>query len=218
MTLPIAEIERAAYAAWPAQETVAYDGWLLRSGNGFSRRINSVAAGDSTIPLDEKLAHCRTWYQERGLPLLFRITPATPPYLDGELAARHFRAEGETIVMTRSSLPVEAPPTEGRIDASPNERWIAAELDLAGVDRDQAGAWLAVLDRIPEPAGFALLMSSGVPVAAGIGVVVGNWLGVFEVVVESTLRRRGHGRSLMLALHSWAAARGARRAFLQVVG
>jgi ribosomal protein S18 acetylase RimI-like enzyme len=218
MNAPVAEVERAASLAWPARETVSYDGWLLRYGDGFSRRINSVAAaGASTIPLDEKLGHCRRWYRKRTLPLLFRITPATAGGLDIDLDERGFRAEGHTIVMTRSSFPSGVPPAEVRIGESLSDTWIAAELDLAGVDRDQAGAWLSVLERIPEPAGFALLTSADGPVAAGIGVVVDDWLGVFEVVVDPAQRRRGHARALMGALHSWASLRGAERAFLQVV-
>lgn len=213
----VAEIEQASYLAWPARETVSYDGWLLRYGDGFSRRINSVAAGASTLPIDEKLGHCRRWYRERGLPLLFRITPATPDEFDAELARRSLAAEGRTIVMTRSSLPSGVSRSGVRVAESPSDRWIAAELDLAGVDRDQAGGWLSVLERIPEPAGFALLRCAGAPVAAGIGVVVEDWLGVFEMVVDPAQRRRGYARALMEALHSWAVDRGAERSFLQVV-
>lgn len=94
---------------------------------------------------------------------------------------------------------------------------ITAELDLTGVERTQAAAWLSILDRIPELAGFALIVSEGTPVAAGIGVLVDDWLGVFELVVDPSQRRRGHGRVLLEALHARAAERAATRSFLQVV-
>jgi GNAT superfamily N-acetyltransferase len=60
-------------------------------------------------------------------------------------------------------------------------------------------------------------VSEGAPVAAGIGVLVDDWLGVFEVVVDPSQRRRGHGRVLLEALHAWAAERAVTRSFLQVV-
>lgn len=217
MSVPVPEIERVAYEAWPARETATYDGWLLRHGDGFSRRINSVAAGPSTVPIDEKLDYCRRWYGGRGLPLLFRITPATAGGLDAELDQRGFGVEGRTIVMTRSALPAGSRSATVRVAEAPSDPRIATELDLAGVDREQAGEWLSVLERIPEPAGFALLESAGKPVATGIGVVVAGWLGVFEVVVDPLQRREGHGRALMEALHAWARVRGAARSFLQVV-
>ena len=106
----IAEIERAAFTAWPARETVAYDGWQLRYSDGFSRRINSVAAtGPSTKPLVEKLIHCRGWYAQRDLPLLFRLTPLVEEGIDKALDAWGFKLEGETIVMTRPSVPPGCP-------------------------------------------------------------------------------------------------------------
>ena len=218
MSISIAQIERAASRAWPARETVPYDGWLLRYGDGFSRRINSVAATESsTRPLDEKLDRCRRWYAERGLPLLFRITPAVEAGLEDGLDERGFAAEGRTIVVAQSVVPTGAQPSEVRIGESPSGRWIAAELELAGVDPVQAAGRLAVMKRLPDPAGFALLRSGDTPVAAGVGVVIGGWLGVFEVVVGADRRRRGHGRVLMEALHTWGAERGAQRSFLQVV-
>lgn len=218
MSFSVAQIERAAYRAWPAREAFQYDGWLLRYGDGFSRRINSVAATESsTRPLDEKLGRSRRWYAERGLPLLFRITPGVEEDLDAALDERGFTAEGHTVVMVRSVGPTGTQPPGVGIDESPSDRWIEAELDLAGVDPVRAADWLAVMRRLPDPAGFALLRTGDVPVAAGVGVVVDGWLGVFEVVVDPDRRRRGHGRLLMEALHAWGFDRGAERSFLQVV-
>lgn len=217
MSPSIADIELAAFRAWPASATVRYDGWQLRYGDGFSRRINSVAAeGASAKPIDEKLAYCRRWYAEHGLPLLFRITPIVEEGIDAALDERGFGVEGGTVVMVHPAIPEFASAGVHVADA-PTEAWITAELDLAGVERTQAAAWLSMLDRIPGPAGFALIVSEGAPVAAGIGVLVDDWLGVFEVVVDPSQRRRGHGRVLLEALHSWAAERAATHSFLQVI-
>ena len=218
MSFSVAQIERAASRAWPARETLRYDGWMLRYGEGFSRRINSVAATESsTRPLDNKLGRCRRWYAERGLPLLFRIAPAVEADLDASLGERGFTGEGHTVVMAQSVVPSGRQPPEVGIGESPSDRWIAAELDLAGVGPVKAAGWLAVMKRLPHPAGFALLRSGDAPVAAGVGVVVDGWLGVFEVVVDPDRRRRGHGRLLMEALHAWGGERGAERSFLQVL-
>jgi GNAT superfamily N-acetyltransferase len=211
----VADIEQAAFRAWPARATVRYDGWQLRYGDGFSRRINSVAAEEvSAKPIDEKLAHCRRWYAAHGLPLLFRITPVVEDGIDATLEERGFGVEGRTVVMIHPAIPAELATAGVLVADTPTEAWITAELDLAGVERIQAAAWLSVLDRLPEPAGFALNLSEGAPVAAGIGILVDDWLGVFEVVVDPSQRRRGHGRVLLEALHAWAAERAATRSFL----
>ena len=62
-----------------------------------------------------------------------------------------------------------------------------------------------------------MLSVEGSPAAAGLGVVTGDWMGVFEVVVAQAFRGRGLGRKLMNALRGWAWGEGARRAYLQVM-
>lgn len=37
-------VEPHAESAWPARETLRLDGWLLRFGEGYSSRLNSVSA------------------------------------------------------------------------------------------------------------------------------------------------------------------------------
>ena len=67
------------------------------------------------------------------------------------------------------------------------------------------------------PAGFALAPSEGGPIAAGLAVSDGRWLGLFEINVAAAERRRGVGRRLSTTLLGWGAAAGAWRAYLQVV-
>ena len=52
---------------------------------------------------------------------------------------------------------------------------------------------------------------------AGLGVVVGDHLGVFEVVVDPSHRRQGHATRIMDSLHAFGAREGASTAFLQVL-
>ncbi|MFN2156932.1 MAG: hypothetical protein ACK2UX_16980, partial [Anaerolineae bacterium] len=36
------QIEAASLDAWPALEQIAYDGWILRFSDGYTKRANSV--------------------------------------------------------------------------------------------------------------------------------------------------------------------------------
>ncbi len=63
----------------------------------------------------------------------------------------------------------------------------------------------------------AVTQIDSAPVAAGLGVLDGPWLGLFEVVVHPDRRRRGHGRDLTRSLLEWGQSQGAVGAFLQVV-
>lgn len=219
MTIPlarIAEIEAVAYRCWPAAEVVEYDGWQLRFAGGFSRRGNSVyPAAASSLDVDLKLKRCRNWYAERGLDLVVRQTPATEPGLDDILAARCFAEEGRTDVMT-----MELPEILGpifTITETPSTLWWKAMAVLRGIEDDRIEAWRAIIGRIDLPGGYGLVIDGGVPVAAGLAVADGPWVGLFEIIVGDRWRRRGVGRGLTRSLLAWGKSRGAQRAFLQVV-
>ena len=77
---------------------------LLRVSPGSAKRARSVSAHfGSTLPLDEKIAHCDRVYGERELPALFRITPfVNPADLEGALARRGYRPFQPTLVQAVS--------------------------------------------------------------------------------------------------------------------
>lgn len=73
-------LEELAMNAWPALQTLFYDGWVLRFANGYTKRANSVhplypATGDAV----HNVAVCADMYRARGLPVVFKMTPASEP-------------------------------------------------------------------------------------------------------------------------------------------
>jgi len=211
----IREIESAAYAAWPAAEVVEYDGWELRYAHGFSRRGNSVYPSEpSTMDRGLKLEWCSAWYADRGVGLVVRQNPATEPGLDRQLETLGYTCEGLTNVMVADLEPSESvyPVFE---EAPPD--WWTAQRALWGIAPNQVDAWRGIVDRIPSPVGFGLVVEDGEPIAAGVAAISGTWLGVFEVVVAPKHRKRGVGRGLTMSLMNWGANRAASKSFLQVV-
>ena len=73
-------IEEASLNGLQTQRQLFYDGWLLRLSPGLAKRARSVNAYfGSTLPLATKIDYCERVYQERGLPVLFRMTPFNAP-------------------------------------------------------------------------------------------------------------------------------------------
>ncbi len=103
-------------------------------------------------------------------------------------------------------------------------------LDATRTDTPDA-AWLATYRYLGQdlpPAGSSLLLSAprqafftvrdpaaDVTAAVARGSLDGDLVGVTAVEVHPTYRRRGLARHLLWAIADWAAAAGARRAFLQ---
>ncbi len=74
-----------------------------------------------------------------------------------------------------------------------------------------------LLAAIVPPVGFTLVQAEGRPPAMAIGVVQGDHMGLFEVLMMLHARRRGLARRVTESLYAWAWRQGARFAYLQVV-
>ncbi len=88
----IRTIEELSMNAWPALRTLHYDGWVLRFTEGYTKRANSVyPLYSSEIDVDEKIEFCESFYQDLGLPAIFKMTAASvPAALDARLAAHSY--------------------------------------------------------------------------------------------------------------------------------
>ena len=205
--------------AWPALESVKSDGWVFRFSEGYTRRANSVHPLSGGVRgLAAKIDEAEDLYRAHGLPPTFKMTEASQPDgLEATLAGRGYAAEAGTSVrvarvatMERAGLCVDTEwdRTEGWRDAFHRMNQVAGER-RALHDR--------MLSQISSPAGYASIRENKRVIACALGVVQGNWLGVFDVVVDETRRRQGLGERLMRGLMAWGRERDAKRAYLQVM-
>ena len=74
-----------------------------------------------------------------------------------------------------------------------------------------------MLRSIAAPVGFARVEDNGKPIAFALGVVDGDHVGLFDVLVAPTARRRGLARRLTQSIGAWGRQHGARFCYLQVV-
>jgi ribosomal protein S18 acetylase RimI-like enzyme len=156
----------------------------------------------------------------RGIAPSFQVTKAAKPgELDGVLAARGYAIDAPVIVKTlelaKRPESAENPGLEATVLSSPHADW----LGIAVSQSRYAGArehFLGLLDRVGSRAGYALVRSGGVPIATGLGVADGPWLGIFAMVTVPEARRKGAARAVLGALASWGAERGVKQAYLQV--
>src|SRR3984893_15512853 len=73
-------LEELALNASGAFQSLVYDGWLLGYRPGPTKRLRCVNPFyPSTLPLDEKVAYCISFYAGAELPALFRLLPFSEP-------------------------------------------------------------------------------------------------------------------------------------------
>src|SRR5688572_19539946 len=90
----IRALEEVSMNALPALQQVMLDGWVLRFGNGYTGRANSVyPLYPATSEVERKIATCERLYERKQIPLLFKMTAAVQPEgLERELEERGYTA------------------------------------------------------------------------------------------------------------------------------
>lgn len=211
------QLERTMLRAWPAFETIDYDGWVLRFSDGYTKRANSVNPHfGSSLPLGEKIAHCEAVYRERGLPTIFRLTPfSQPEELDDTLAALGYETLDPTLVMTAAFDSAPNPETAFALQVSANE-WFAAFETLRGLTASEREPHRRIIEASQGECYFSAITKSGEASACGLGVLVDDAIGLFDLYTAETRRGLGLGSSIVDSILCWAYQRGARTGFLQV--
>jgi ribosomal protein S18 acetylase RimI-like enzyme len=218
-------LDDLANRGWPALETCAVEGWLLRAAHGVTRRANSVLPCGEVDDLNAAIDAVEAEYRARGIRPAFQLSPASRPRgLAARLELRGYTEEADTLVMVAStervisSASAHAKPEQTAVllAAEPSTDW----LDLWwSVDGRGGDAECEVARRILT-GGAALYASSHNetgPVAVGRLALVNGWGGLYSLATRPDSRRRGHARHLIGTLALQALRSGAKHLWLQVV-
>lgn len=206
----IKRIERAASRALPAPEAIDVDGWTVLLGRGEVHRLNSaVTNGYRPRALDAHIDAVERRFASRRRPPRFRLTELDAT-VDGVLETRGYERSVDVIVMTSATGP--------RSDLG--DVTLRSAVTPGFVERFRAwGGYTDIrVDEIVESLS-ALDLPHTVATserAVAVGVLDGDLLGLFDVVVAPEARRVGNGRAISRAIMDWGASNGASTAYLQV--
>ena len=215
----IRTIEELSMNAWPALQTLHYDGWVLRSTQRYSKRANSVyPLYASNLDLDKKIRVCESFYEERNQPTVFKMTTASmPPGLDAHLAEHGYLADGYTSVQLMELSRNIQIAGNVNLTAEDSEAWHAAYARMNNVSAERRAVHEGILRAILPDKCHASISVDGRIIACGLGVAQADYLGIFDIVVDANRRKQKHGENLMTALLGWGIQRGSHTAYLQVM-
>jgi len=214
-------IEEASLNAWPALNSLLYDGWLLRFADGYTKRANSVTPlYASDLAASTKVGVCEALYRRQGLPPIFRLPAyAGMQELDVLLAARGYRQIDITSVQGRPLTAGEISMTAGAevlVGEEGLSRWLDTFHAINPARRD-VQTHKAILGRVIGRMCPLVLRHGDDFVACGLGILQGELLGLFDIVTRDSVRRRGYGRAVTESLLAWGRRQGAAYAYLQVM-
>lgn len=222
-------LEVANLRAFPALVETTDEGWVTRLSPGNpAKRINTLnflmSAGCSDV--EAQLATVWTRFGEAGVSPQLRWTPLTPEPVDAALDAAGWDRFGETRVLTRPLSPEVLGTSTAdlliqRLELDP---WVEAFGAVGGTRPQTVEAEAlrtlreALMRAKTELVPLAVADGDGAPIAVLLGVIDGNYLGIFDVATAPAHRRKGLGMALMRAGLGVGAQSGARTAWLQVSG
>jgi GNAT superfamily N-acetyltransferase len=216
----VRRLEEAALASWPTLTSIRDGAWVTRLAEGQTGRANSINMLDAADGSDarRRLDASVAAYRARNIRPLLRQTPLTPAEAVRLAERDGWREKTPSLVMSidldRLSIDLRAatPP-----EARASDYWLrnmASFMDFSTMRRDAIGRKLA---RIAVDAGFFVIADRfGMPVATAMAAIDRGVAALYEVGVEASQRRQGHGERMVMEALGWAKARGARTAFLQV--
>ena len=217
----IRRLEELTLNAWPGLKRVVRDGWVASLARGFTGRANSVVPLDQgTLPPLEKVEFFERLYAAHGLPATFKLTtPCRPAGLEELLAARGYRESRRASVQVLHQLPRDVDDGAGAIEARPGPwpAWIQSVVSTRSLPPGDAATLLAILAAIALPCRFVVSLDSSGVAACGLGVLEGEWVGLYDITTRDDARRRGHAARVVKSIMAWARDNGASAAYLQVM-
>ena len=211
-------LEARAFRAWPALETRTDQGWVQRLAGGYTKRANSINALEPVAALTQEVKNVlEAPYRAAGLPPIWRLTPLAPAGTDDLLAAAGYRRIDESLVQRAILGDRFVRDPEVQVASAPSDAWLAGFATLSPVAPRHRETMTRMLRSIAAPVGFARVEDKGELVAFALGVVDGDHVGLFDVLVAPHARRRGLARRLTQSLGAWGREHGARFCYLQVV-
>lgn len=210
--------EEGCFNAFPSLRRVLLGDWLLRFGDGLTRRANSAnPLRAECAGIAAAIAAAEPLYRAQGQPTIFRVPSIVDAALDRDLAARRYTSEGESCVLYGAidKLAAAADPAV-TLWPSPEAEWLTAMAALQGHTQAQAAIYRRIVGAIAIPARFARLAIDGVPGALAYGAIHDGCLFYKSVVTDPRYRRQGLARRVIASLAAWACDSAAEGASLQV--
>ncbi|GHB28951.1 N-acetyltransferase [Pseudovibrio japonicus] len=224
----VLRLEQANLNCFPSLMAHHDRSWICRLSPGSSARrnnsLNFYDAGDGE-EAEQRLDAARARFKRLTTQFHVRWTPLVPTDVDQVLNAQNYVRVDETLVLTRSIwvLGDTDLPDGYRLVKVSLDEWVHkfAQVSGAGQGDPLSAGHQTLLDAHSRAAVELLCLvletEDGTPVAALLGVVDGDLLGIFDVVSAEKYRRQGLAYALMCEVQRLGAELGAETAWLQVV-
>lgn len=204
--------------AWPALAELHYRGCVLRFSHGYTKRANSVNALYDSDASHEIIGYAEGLYSQNSLPTIFKIVKLEQyESLDLALAEKGYSLVDTTNVklldLRTRNFTEHA---EVEISDGFSQKWIN-EFILSNHLEPKADTVERILRKIRVDTIVASITVNDRIVGFGFGAIEKNVVGIFDIYVNESFRKRGYARMIMDELLLVSQQRKIEYSYLQVV-
>ncbi len=214
------EIERMLLNSIPAKQTVLLDDWILRLNGGYTYRANCVCPFhyDQCGLTESRLAQCKEIFNRQNLPCVFKVTPSLQDGLSELLLQKKFQ-KIKTVYAMWGRLPDGhyVLPESITYGDTPKEEWLNASARLTGIrDANLFSIHCSGIRNIAVKSIFVSAKLEGKIIGCGYGAVENNYVGIYDLHVDSAFRKRGIGTNICHTVFQFGRKNGADTGYLIV--
>ena len=213
------DIEIMLMRAWPSIEELTFDGWIIRSSGGYTKRANCVnPLYESYFDLEEKIEYCQKFYSEKKLPTIYKLMDS-PIGNKVDIFLEEKGLKKEEIVSVQE-IHIED------LNFEVNSIEVIWEFDMLWFDffteeNKMDAKEKELLKEIllkNEENNFYVYKKYGEKIVAGaLGVIEDENVCLFNLFVKEQYRGNGYGREVVEGVLTEARKINVKRAYLQVL-
>lgn len=206
--------------AWPSLKTLVYKGCLIRLSSGYTKRANSAnPLYINNNEIDNIVEFSENIFRISKLQSVFKIIDVELyQNIDNTLKENKYQKVDLTHVMQCDLQKMNIlDDLQVEIDNKFSSSWINTFLEINNIKTENKETAIGMLKSITVDLLVASIKVNNKIIACGYGACEGDYIGVFDIIVDKDFRGNGYGKKLISGLLSKAKERNIKYAYLQVV-
>lgn len=217
--MEIIEIELMMMRSWPALEEKTYDGWIMRFSEGYTKRANSInPMYESYFDLEEKYEYCRKLYEEKKLSMIFKIMESDNfKDVDNFLENKGLQKRELVIIKEIDIEEINYNIEKINISWGFDKKWFDFFSLENKLSSKEEKILKKILDKNTDNNIYFSKEIKGEIVACGMAVVEEVRIGIFNIFVKESKRKKGYATEIIKAILVEARKINIRKGYLQVI-
>ncbi len=213
------DIELMLMRTWPAIEERTYDGWVLRFSRGYTKRSNCInPLYESYFDLEEKFEYCRKIYKEKRLPIIYKLIDTKVSLMVDEFLEKKGLKKQDMVTVKEIDLTdVDYNLKSISINWGFSKEWYDFYTAENNLNTEEKDIIKKLLEKNDKNNVYVCKSINNEIIAVAMGSVEKNRMGIFNVYVKDTYRKKGYATEILEGLLVEARKINVEKAYLQVM-